>query len=689
MTRDAGRHSTKLSVLFVAAILIPGCVLAYFSIQNVSSQKELAEKKLLEEEKGLATEIGVLAHDELLRNATAFFAAGDKVYPDLRKISLPSGVAPHVAQSFALDSDGRFLWPRYAGTDPVGSTAPETTRFVTPFASAEREEFAAQNLSEAARLYREAAGAARHDATRAAAINGLARVLAKSNQVKQAPAEYEALLERYGSLNDENGVSFARYALHQLIRISSSDPMGVFRRISSLLSRLENGEMPLTDQTEPLLREVEKWLDRNPEATGANDLVPAQLSMIRGRLTFMAQDAPTIALIQSRNRASVSLLKLGPFEAVVAQVAGNSRLFVIRRDANPPGILGYQVALEHLSSTLLERGSRIPTSLKMEITIAPGSKVLAPDDPTVLVQDLSPLLPWWRVSIRPQDPEIISRYVARRRWIYGTTLALLLAGMFLGVTLVLRDLSREQRLSRLRSDFVANVTHELKTPLTSIRMFAETLRMGRIKEESERQECLDVIVSEAQRLSRLISNVLDFSKIERGQKLYQMAEVNVSEVDESTLGTLKYSLEEQGFTLETEIEPRVRAIGDADALEQAMLNLINNAVKYSRRNKSVRIRLWAQGDEVLFRVSDRGIGIPEGEQNRIFEKFYRVHMGNEPDTGGAGLGLTVVKHIVEAHRGKIRVESKVGEGSSFSLILPRLQETPGAEARGNDNDPRN
>jgi signal transduction histidine kinase len=679
MTRDAGRHSTKLSVLFVAAILIPGCVLAYFSVQNVGSQKELAEKKLLEEEKSLATEIGVLVHDELLRNAATFFAAGDKVYPDLCNISLPSDVAPHVAQPFALDGGGQFLWPRYAGADPVGSTAPETTRFLTLFASAEREEFAVKNLTEAAGLYREAAKTAVHDAKRAAAINGLARVLAKSNQAEQAAAEYETLLEHYGSLNDENGASFARYALHQLMRISSSDPMGVFRRISSLLSRFENGEMPLTDQTEPLLREVEQCLEQKPESIAANALVPAQLSMIRGRLTFMAQDAPTIALIQSSNPASVSPLKLGPFEAIVTQVAGNSRLFVIRRDANQLGILGYQVALEHLRSTLLERGSRLPTSLKMEITIAPGSNVLAPDDPTVLVQDLSPLLPWWRVSIRPQDPEIISRYVARRRWIYGTTLALLLAGMFLGVALVLRDLSREQRLSRLRSDFVANVTHELKTPLTSIRMFAETLRMGRIKEESERQECLDVIVSETQRLSRLISNVLDFSKIERGQKQYQMAEVNVSEVAESTLGTLKYSLEEQGFRVETEIEPQVRAIGDADALEQAMLNLINNAVKYSQRNKSVRIQLCTRGDKVLFSVADKGIGIPENEQGRIFDKFYRARAGNELDTGGAGLGLTVVKHVVAAHRGDIRVESKVGEGSSFTIILPGLQGTPRAE----------
>jgi two-component system phosphate regulon sensor histidine kinase PhoR len=316
----------------------------------------------------------------------------------------------------------------------------------------------------------------------------------------------------------------------------------------------------------------------------------------------------------------------------------------------------------------------------MDMTIAAGSKVPAPGDPTVLVRDLGPLLPWWSVTVRPQDPEVISRYVARGRWIYGTTLALLLAGMFLGVTLVLRDLSREQRLSRLRSDFVANVTHELKTPLTSIRMFAETLRMGRIKEEAERQECLDVIVSETQRLSRLINNVLDFSKIERGQKQYQMAEVDVSEVVQSTLSTLKYSLEEQGFTVETEIEPQVRAIGDGDALEQAMLNLINNAVKYSCQNKSVWIRLWARDDEVFFRVADKGIGIPESEQSRIFEKFYRVHAGNLPDTGGAGLGLTVVKHIVEAHQGRIEVESKVGEGSSFTIILPRFHETVSTEA---------
>ena len=164
--------------------------------------------------------------------------------------------------------------------------------------------------------------------------------------------------------------------------------------------------------------------------------------------------------------------------------------------------------------------------------------------------------------------------------------------------------------------------------------------------------------------------MLDFSKIERGQKQYRMADVDVSEVVRSALNTLKYSLEEKGFTLEAEIEPGVRATGDADALEQAILNLVDNAVKYSRHTRWVRIGLWSRDHLVFLRVSDKGIGIPEGEQRRIFEKFYRSRAGTEGDVGGAGLGLTVVQHIVGAHGGRIEVESKVGEGSSFTIVLP-------------------
>jgi two-component system phosphate regulon sensor histidine kinase PhoR len=376
------------------------------------------------------------------------------------------------------------------------------------------------------------------------------------------------------------------------------------------------------------------------------------------------------------------MLELGSFGAVAGEAAGSPRLYIVQRFANRPGVVGFEVNLDRLRAVLLERAARTPTRLDMEVDIVSRADEQYANGAAGVLRDLSPLVPAWRVSIRPRDPGIVSRYVSRQRWIYGTTLALLVAGMVLGVALVARDLSRERRLSQLRTDFVANVTHELKTPLTSIRMFAETLQQGRTRSEAERQESLDVIVGETQRLSRLINTVLDFSKIERGQKQYRMAEVDVSEVVHSALNTLKYSLEERGFTLDAEIEPGVHLRGDADALEQAVLNLVDNAVKYSRHTRWVRIGLSSQDQLVFLRVSDRGIGVPEGEQRRIFEKFYRSRAVTEGDVGGAGLGLTVVQHIVSAHEGRIEVESKVGEGSCFTIVLPIRHQESGIRNQG-------
>jgi signal transduction histidine kinase len=367
------------------------------------------------------------------------------------------------------------------------------------------------------------------------------------------------------------------------------------------------------------------------------------------------------------------MLELGPFGAVTGDVAGSPRLYLFRRPASQPDILGFEIDLEHLRTALLERAARTPATFQLVVDIVSRDTAWNADGSETVLRDLSPLVPWWRVSIRPRDPGIVSRYISRQRWIYGTTLALLVAGMVLGVVLVVRDISRERRLSQLRTDFVANVTHELKTPLTSIRMFAETLQLGRASSDAERQESLDVIVGETERLTRLINTVLDFSKIERGQKEYRMGDVDVSEVVRSALKTLKYSLEDKRFTIEADIEPGVRATADADALEQAILNLVDNAVKYSGQAKWLRIALWRRFHSVFLRVSDKGIGIPETEQRRIFDKFYRSRAANDGDTGGAGLGLTVVQHIVDAHGGRIEVESKVGEGSSFTIVLPGIQ----------------
>jgi two-component system phosphate regulon sensor histidine kinase PhoR len=180
-------------------------------------------------------------------------------------------------------------------------------------------------------------------------------------------------------------------------------------------------------------------------------------------------------------------------------------------------------------------------------------------------------------------------------------------------------------------------------------------------------------VNESERLTRLINTVLDISKIDLGEKHYLMEPINLSSVLQKALAAFEYWMKEQGFKITVDIEPDIRISADGDAIEQAVLNLINNAMKYSDSQKEITVRLHQEENSIYIEVRDRGIGISEPEMPYIFNKYYRAHLTNEKARGGSGLGLTVVKHIVDAHNGRIELTSKVNEGSTFRIILPKTE----------------
>ena len=234
-----------------------------------------------------------------------------------------------------------------------------------------------------------------------------------------------------------------------------------------------------------------------------------------------------------------------------------------------------------------------------------------------------------------------------------------------------RDVRRDLETAELRSQFVASVSHELKTPLAAIRMFAETLRLKRFREPEKEAEYLDTIVNESQRLDRLIANVLDFSKIEKGRRIYRFEKTSIKEVLESAVRVMDYPLRQRGFQLKLALRDDIQEINaDPDALLQAVLNLLDNAMKYSGDAREIDLSLERRELNAIIRIRDWGIGIPVSEHQRIFEKFHRVADRKNEGVVGAGLGLALAEHIVEAHGGRIEVESKPGEGSVFSLILP-------------------
>ena len=246
-------------------------------------------------------------------------------------------------------------------------------------------------------------------------------------------------------------------------------------------------------------------------------------------------------------------------------------------------------------------------------------------------------------------------------------LSVLLAG---GLILTHRNVAREMALARLKSDFVSNVSHELRTPLSLIRLYAETLELGRISDPEKTQEYYGIIRKESERLTALINNILDFSRIEAGRKEYDFRETDLRELVHNTLESYRYQIEQSGFTFEEKIGdvPPLRV--DREAMARSLLNLVNNSLKYSQDRKFIGVNLYRDNGSVKLEVVDHGIGIPQTEQEKIFEKFYRVGDPLVHNTKGSGLGLSLVRHIAQAHGGDVAVESAPGRGSRFTITLP-------------------
>lgn len=243
-----------------------------------------------------------------------------------------------------------------------------------------------------------------------------------------------------------------------------------------------------------------------------------------------------------------------------------------------------------------------------------------------------------------------------------------------GTYLVYRSVRKEMELARMKSDFVSNVSHELRTPLSLIRMFAETLQMGRAQTEEKRQEYYSTIVQETERLTHLVNNVLNFSRIESGKKQYHFREVHLTSIVKHVLSSYEQHIGELGFTLDRHLVENLPHIwADPDAVMEALINVIDNAVKFSARGGTIRIATGTIPGRVFVEVQDQGIGIPKEYQEKIFDKFYRVSSGLTSESKGSGLGLTLVKHIVDAHNGEVSVESDVGKGALFRLSFPLKQ----------------
>jgi signal transduction histidine kinase len=258
-------------------------------------------------------------------------------------------------------------------------------------------------------------------------------------------------------------------------------------------------------------------------------------------------------------------------------------------------------------------------------------------------------------------------------WVHRSFLILGILSLMIvgGLLLTDRIVSKEMALAKLKADFVSNVSHELRTPLALIRLYAETLELGRITTQDKKEQYYRIIRKESERLTALINNILDFSRIEAGRKEYEFRETDIAELVRNTLDSYRYQIEQQGFAFEENIDTNLPAVKvDREAIARALVNLVNNALKYSSEEKYLGVKLYRENGVVKLEVMDHGIGIARRDHAKIFEKFYRAGDPLVHNTKGSGLGLSLVRHITEAHGGDIAVESTPGRGSKFILSLP-------------------
>ncbi len=248
------------------------------------------------------------------------------------------------------------------------------------------------------------------------------------------------------------------------------------------------------------------------------------------------------------------------------------------------------------------------------------------------------------------------------------------SGTMAGAVLVLHDISELRRLERVRRDFVANVSHEFKTPLTAIQGFAETLLGGALDDAGNRARFVEIIRDHSVRLARLTDDLLELSQIEAGGMELEERSMRVADLISSCVETVQFKAEKRQQKIEVDCAADLPPISaDANRLREVLLNLLENAVQYTQPGGSLRVQAEARNGDAIITVTDNGIGIPQTEQSRIFERFYRVDAARSREAGGTGLGLSIARHIVEAHGGRIWVESNLGEGSRFHFSVPFRQ----------------
>jgi signal transduction histidine kinase len=656
----------KQIVLFLLTVILPSLVLVVFTLRMINQEKELAQKRMTEERRRLGRDFGerlLLRLEKIkLQEASALGRGGElgaSREPAAESGPLPQSgyVNPEVVLiGYVEDNQLELPWEFTERIVASGRLLNQGS-FRQMMADGENAEFSRKNPRQAAELYASAMNKSGSPVQKEYAHLALARALAKSGRMQQAIDHAREILALPADIRDEFGIPLSFYAAGMLVEEDA-----VLESVGERVKEEMDSEGWLSPPAAYMLADLIEKLGRK-----ASD--PALANMVkecRQALQFyMPKLEQALALQEDFSALGLTVFpaKGSHRDEPLWTTYGENPWLV---SLSPPlsGLRQILVAVNLVDiSTSLRSDPEILSTFPREFHLV--------TDMAAAGEDLGGNFRGLKIAFAATPEEWLSSQSTLQPLFYVLIVILVLGMTLFGTYLLLRDVRREVRMAEMRSQFVSGVSHELKTPLTAIRMFAETLRLGRTQNRKTQEEYLDTIVNESQRLTRLLNNVLDFSKIEKGKKIYRPQPASLPEVVKAAARAMEYPLSQQGFKLNVELDEDLPAVSaDRDAIEQAVLNLLHNAMKYSGDSREIDLRLQRSSHLALIQVIDRGVGIAPQERKKIFEKFYRVPSQENERLPGTGLGLSLVHHIVAAHGGRIEVESAPGKGSTFSILLP-------------------
>ena len=688
---------TKILFFAIVFILSPGAILSYFGLRSIDKNTENLRMKYIGTINLVRDKLEreVISHEKDLLNNIIELIPILENYNEL-KIWLKNIHAnnPVIEYPFFVYADGGFISTSLSLSKGRGYKS--QTKMVLEkkddFERAEDAEFIKRDFDKAINYYRKLQSNVISPQERALILSRIGRCYYKAGKINEGIKEYRKILksfskdvfiggipsqvialsqiaEGYKKLNILNEQLNITYELYQSLLNDPWDLNGgdylyylksTDTEITNLIKLNKDIEIPENNITELMnrknelheqirfielgLQNISPEISDNPNTETSSELQPQHVSLRENNSILQ----------MGCLRLPDTFLKSG-LTALCYQIEED----YILSHLLPEVLTTVELGSDVLIGILDEKGNLLYLQDNLQLSNY------------LVAENFSKLFVTWKVAMFDRSGSTIEELTSKEKRQYYVLFAGFIVVMVAGVIFTVRAVIHESEASRIKSDFVSNVSHEFKTPLALIRMFGETLESGIVTDKEKKQEFYSIIRKESERLTHLINNVLDFSKVDAGIKEYNFAEKDLVKIIRNSLEAYKFHIRDLGFDIESRLPselilPKI----DEDAISQAFLNLLSNAVKYSKERKNILVQVQEDSNSALISVTDQGIGISKKEIKKIFDKFYRVPGKENNSSGGSGLGLTLAKHIVKAHGGEIKVESEEGKGSTFTIEIP-------------------